>query len=466
REQDEMLRDLTRVLSGLPFSGPGGLRLEAARRRGDPAPLYHAFSFLRSELLGERGPSPVEVALQSVLRDPHVRWMATRRTVPLARLQHADHGTVSALLRANLVRVGDQSLAAGPATLAAKLGGHLPTDVVEPARSASVDLTENRFVLALLDQMLGIVRSIEDVVPHDTREAFQKRVLEECSRIRAILEPIRRHSMWREVGVLTRIPAESTVLQRRRGYKDLYRLYQRLRLVTSIPLDDEDARSLLEGKDIALLYELWCYFQMTELVSGLIGRPIRVRFRGKHPVEIKLPHDFRVEWKSGVTLTYNARFSRSRPRSRQSYSTPLRPDIVLEVPHADGTRLHVFDAKFRLQQLTSIGLGADDESEDIEAQERHGTFKRADLYKMHTYRDALPSVRSVWVLYPGSEMKFFDAPGATEPYSGVGAVPLRPGGRTEDMAGVLRALLWSSSRATPAIPTDASAIHPLQGGAA
>ena len=51
--------------------------------------------------------------------------------------------------------------------------------------------------------------------------------------------------------------------------------------------------------------------------------------------------------------------------------------------------------------------------------------------KMHTYRDALTEVRSVWVLYPGHQMKSFAADGPVGddtvlPIGGVGAVSLRP----------------------------------------
>jgi predicted component of viral defense system (DUF524 family) len=59
----------------------------------------------------------------------------------------------------------------------------------------------------------------------------------------------------------------------------------------------------------------------------------------------------------------------------------------------------------------------------------------ADLYKMHTYRDAISSARSVWIVYPGSDFCFFDeAHGRISeldqlvvPAEGVGAIPVLPG---------------------------------------
>jgi hypothetical protein len=59
--------------------------------------------------------------------------------------------------------------------------------------------------------------------------------------------------------------------------------------------------------------------------------------------------------------------------------------------------------------------------------------KREDLQKMHTYRDAIPSARSVWVLYPGagaSETFYPALAGAIR--DGVGAIPLLPGDEADN----------------------------------
>ena len=54
------------------------------------------------------------------------------------------------------------------------------------------------------------------------------------------------------------------------------------------------------------------------------------------------------------------------------------------------------------------------------------SWKKADLYKMHTYRDAIPQAHSVRILYPGTEERFFEL-SKDQPDHGVGAIPLVPG---------------------------------------
>ena len=157
-----------------------------------------------------------------------------------------------------------------------------------------------------------------------------------------------------------------------------------------------------------------------------------------------------------MRLVYNQRFSRSRTDNGYSYSVPLIPDIALRVPDGPNAGLHLFDAKFRVQALTDVGLAADDKDDDEKAAERAGSFKRADLYKMHAYRDAIPDARSVWILYPGGEFRFFGVPGGgglsgdrvvssaeglPEEFEGVGAIPVAPvvggeGGDVPAMASV------------------------------
>jgi predicted component of viral defense system (DUF524 family) len=100
----------------------------------------------------------------------------------------------------------------------------------------------------------------------------------------------------------------------------------------------------------------------------------------------------RLEWQASArfgevgTLVYN--------QYQLSYSVPLRPDFTWKLHGQAGV---VFDAKFRLERLNIAG--EDDDSPETIA-------KRADLYKMHTYRDAL-GARAAVAVYPGMESVFY-----------------------------------------------------------
>ncbi len=115
----------------------------------------------------------------------------------------------------------------------------------------------------------------------------------------------------------------------------------------------------------------------------------------------------------------------------------------------------MFDAKYRLDR-PPFAEGQD----DVDAEERETfSFKRGDLYKMHTYRDALRLVDSAWVVYPGHEFTFFGAehgrradPSAVGEFRGVGAVPLRPTAHTTHLGHLLARLLHVEAHRAVAVP--------------
>lgn len=455
REFERMLAELTEVATGLPFSARDAAAFPYDRSvaaREDV--LYHAFVYLR-RVLSPDAPREQQLvpALNVILREPHRVWRVDRHVVPIETLTRIDSLTLLDLVTRTGTAVHADTLSPSGAALASKLMGRLPEEVSERRIRSTFDNAENRFVKAFIGQAGAIIERTRSEVARSGKDAFRTKILHDCDRMERALRPITRASLWEEVGPLVHVPLSSTVLQRRRGYRDVFRHFSKMRLATRIPLDKRHVRDLLELKDIALLYELWTFFRLVAVLQDLVGPPARAGRPTVGALEVSVKRDLFVEWSSGLRVTYNPPFSRSRPRRRRSYSVPLRPDIALRIPDGPNAGLHLFDAKFRVQKLADVSFDAtEDESAEEEAEERRGTFKRGDVYKMHTYRDAIPEARSVWVLYPGSEFRFFDASGSRAIsqivnelpafLNGVGAIPVSP----ESEGTALRAILGGLSR--------------------
>jgi predicted component of viral defense system (DUF524 family) len=207
--------------------------------------------------------------------------------------------------------------------------------------------------------------------------------------------------LFDEVGELTRFPYASQVLLKRDGYRELlalWRLFQCARVPLFAPLAEAIA-----ARDVATLYEFWCFFALAERIGNLLE--VRPRW------ELTFSDELGMRWKSEVRfgpagwLVYNEDFGRPR-----SYSVSLRPDFAWHGPAG----LVVFDAKFRFDQKDVEelgGEGADDDWEQaVTAEDALRIAKRADLYKMHTYRDALKAQAAV-ALYPGDEDAFYRTDG-------------------------------------------------------
>ena len=483
---DAMLRELTEAATTLPFSAgePAAGRYSISTAPRDEV-LYHAFVYLRY-ILSDKAPDEVRLlpALETIVREPHRLWHSHRRDVRIEAMTRVDAHTPLDLVTRPATAVASSSLSPSGARLAARLGVRLPEVVSERRIRQTTDTPENRFVKAFIGQARAIIGRMRSAVGARRPNAFRRNVLRDCDRMEVLLTPIARHSMWEEVGRMVRIPFSSTVLQRRRGYRRVLRHFSRIRLAPTIPLDRDDMRDLLELKNVALLYELWTFYRLVREISAVLGNPPA---RSGRPVGDDFGTDFAAggtfEWDPGVRLIYNRRFSRSRRGQWHSCSVPLIPDIALQITNGPNAVLHLFDAKFRVRALSDVGLAAADQDADDKdaaedkAKERAGSFKRADIYKMHAYRDAIPDARSVWILYPGGEFRFFGVPGGDgrpvhrtvssaealpEGVEGVGAIPLAPvvggkagrgGGMAAASGSALRATLGRMLRGGAGMPT-------------
>ncbi|MEO8084940.1 MAG: DUF2357 domain-containing protein [Ardenticatenales bacterium] len=476
---EAMLADIVRTAATLPFAGArGGMLPFDHRHSGGAETLYQRFVYVRHIVLGHGPPATrLMPAIASIVADPHRQWCQSSRVVPPALARDVDIGALTAAISGqhgfDRGGRGDRS---ADLSIVRALRGHVPRAITEITRTPSVDTPENRFVKAFLIELdrisAEVVRRATDgsAAPDGRRNMWSARVEAEAREVRLVLGRALRHALWSDVGPLHHPPLGSTVLQRRRGYRDVFGHAARLRLTAHLPLDDAAAERLLEGKDIATLYELWCFFAVTDALRSCLGEPTEACGFKSDWRMLDVPHDGRVTWPGGVELLYNARFpGRDSGRSggdigaglavrRTSYSVGLRPDITLSVPAGPNAGLHLLDAKFRVNRESARWLTST-ELLDPDRETSAGTFKDDDLYKMHTYRDAIPAARSVWILYPGggTERRFFPAPtagarglvetGALEVLAspaieGVGAVPLLPSAGDERRPhGELRRLL-------------------------
>lgn len=451
-EFDDMLADLTQQLGALPFSAAQSAGIPHDRSLADrDEVLLHAFLYARHVLLAAKGQHSLVRALEAVVRDPHRRFSSDRATVSLAIAQRIDTRTLSRIAGgASLVRA-PASLAGGD--LARALGGFVPEFVDAPNVSHTYNTAENRFVLEFLKQLRAIIQRVEGLASWKTKHpGFWANTLADCAAMRRVLAPFERHDVWIGVHSMDHVPIGSTVLQRRRGYKEVLRHYLMMRAAARIPVDKETVEKQLLGvKDVATLYELWCYFAVVRAVGQVLQRaPDFVEEYEVTLDKVTPGRGFIVRWSRGPTVHYNPTFTFSEDPPWRSASLMLRPDIVIEIERAGQIELHVFDAKLKVDGVVSLdsesGAAEDEDEDDVDRLK----FKKEDIAKMHAYRDALPHVRSARVLYPGNVVREYPAlEGGARDTDVVGAIPLVPGKAAIELADVLERILREGANAMP-----------------
>lgn len=330
-----------------------------------------------------------------------------------------------------------------------------------------VDTPENRYVKDVLQHLLSISSRLNERL---TRSKKVKAATEAEGWVNQISDWLS-HDIWKDVRDTGEYPTNSQVLHRRKGYRDFLRLSTMLFASFDLPWSQD--QRLADGvyggiRPIYELYEYWCFFKIKQILDGLC-EPVNLSgsslvsdssqglgIRLKKGTITRVSYTYRATSEVKVHLFYNRQFRRKwwSQSGDGTYTVRLDPDIsiLIVVGGSNGRRKHWlhFDAKYRLDSSLSLQTESEDwddlfdsdMADDTDAEEMMATYNVADIYKMHTYRDAIIEARGSYVLYPGhgntSEMFIkhpkgrFDGDNPTVP--SVGAFPLNPNGGSSQMA--------------------------------
>lgn len=400
-----LLDDLVERSARLPFTfeADTGHAVEEAPQPPSPLFVYH---FLRQhhESLSE--------ALETILHDPHRLLYEEEAIVPLAQVNTVDFEVIDWILSHS-----QEWVRAPRVPVAQHLQGYAPMRVWQRRAEETFDTAPNRFVR-------HFVNGLAQWLTHAELVRFSDQLIP----ARGIVEKMQNAPLFDQVGEMRRFPTESQVLLKRDGYRELLQLWRLLQLARRPffgPLQEA-----IDSRDIATLYEFWCFFALAERLQAELGpATLELRVTDSHGLEYRATAHFgRSAWR----LIYNLGFGQRLDRTG-SYSVGLRPDYAL----VEGRKaVLVFDAKFRFDAKDLI-IPEDMYEDDVARGDSMRVIKRTDLYKMHTYRDAL-GARAAVALYPGDEAVFYDSDMhkrteisldellAPDGRNGVGALPFSP----------------------------------------
>jgi predicted component of viral defense system (DUF524 family) len=407
-----MLRDIAEGMTELVMD-----RFAASEARfapdetRDAVTLYERFAFLRSLLESEA----FQVALREVLRRPHTAWATESEWVRPGSGNRADSNLIRQLSRAGI----RSAWAGGPIP-------SVPAKLERRRTEATHDTAPNRFVKFALEHWCQVLGDIERGLAAGPSTPLAIRGQREVVAVILQLEDVLHHALFADLGTLTRFPADNQVLQKREGYRDVFRAYLEFELAARLSwrhnVDDYRAGN----RDVATLYEYWGFLQLAQVVAALVGQRfdlgplVETRDDGlnvvlQSGVETILRGEVeRIGRRMDVELCFNRTYGVGSGRL-SSWTQPMRPDYSLIISPAEGeiadfepVLIH-FDAKYRVAFLEELFGSGDPEENDtakgLEAPQpvRRSTALRSDLLKMHAYRDAIRRSAGAYVLYPGTD---------------------------------------------------------------
>lgn len=300
------------------------------------------------------------------------------------------------------------------------------------------DTQENRFLKFTLGQITSkydtLKRRVEGInTVSDIKKA-------EMSKTLSSLQHLVRNPFFRTVGRYKGMNQESMVLQKASGYSQVYRTWNLLRRGYSL----YDGLYRLQTKDIATLYEIWCFIEVSHIVKEQlhlsdedVDHRNRMEMNGVFTWELGKGEHSRILFKKDnvelAELVYNPK-STERENSSVGMkdlvvpTVPQKPDIVLQLTKNDlqqGMKMtYLFDAKYRIaDKIDGVDTPPDDAINQMHR------YRDAIYYKDYNAKALKKEVIGGYILFPGdgeptdvAMSKFYK----TIKEVNIGAFPLRP----------------------------------------
>ena len=379
----------------------------------------------------KNGETP-EIVWWSIFAEEQQKFIKACKNI-IERPRHRLHGHQTYLRADKLKHI--------PASIENELAEHRQ----EPAHLYRVEeqvqtnnTSENRFLKFALAQITDKYEALKKQI--ESVKSASEAMKSEMQAVSTTLKRLQSNPFFRTIGRFKGLNQESLVLQKASGYSQVYRTWNLLRRAYSL----NDGIYKLQTKDIATLYEIWCFIEVSHIVKEQlhlndedIDHRNRMEMNGLFTWELGKGEHSRILFKKDnvelAELVYNPKSTENDNGSTGikelvTKTVPQKPDIVLRLTKDDlqeGMKLtYLFDAKYRIGgKVKGVDVPPDDA-----------------INQMHRYRDAIyykdyssdalkKEVIGGYILFPGdgepTEVEVSNFYKSIAEVN-IGAFPLRP----------------------------------------
>lgn len=412
--------------------------------------LYQKFAFIKSVI----GTDEFAEAVHRVVTAPVTKWTEKTEEKDIRNARRFSNANIKEILKGGKRTQLPESHYLrnyGIVTLLERITTIRKTD--------SVDTPENRFIKHALENFLKFCTDINS----KAKEFGHKKMENESEILIRELASQLHHTLFKDISRPTTLKLNSTVLQRKEGYREVLRVWLMFDLAAKLIWKGGDDIYSGGKKDIATLYEYWLFFKLLGLFQSIFD----IEPKDISDLIKETPDGLNLQIKQGkftalrgvynsgnrklnIRFNYNRSFNgkKNYPDSG-SWTTTLRPDYTLSFwPFGIAEQevekqeliVHVhFDAKYKIANLTDfLEQNTENDLDEEKTENRKGIYKNADLLKMHAYKDAIRRTGGAYVLYPGD--KSINQKGFHEIIPGLGAFPVKPS-KTDSGIGELKAFI-------------------------
>lgn len=400
-EYPAMIGDLSKHLSSLIFDSRSPLFQSFELIDSNRTSFYENFMYLEYLFRDENLPYVFEY----LSRNLYSQLEEYRESTPTSLVSYLGPNEMTDIFSnpENLYKThNDESF------LSKKMEGYVPVNVNEIKFKDNIDVPENRFYKNFLLTVDYLIEKLLDMAD----EGYVKdKLLGFSEEINYYLS----ENYFRDISPMDYEPLNSQVLQKREGYREILYYFLMLEFSYRMKYEWDDMKDTFRGyeKKLSELYEIWVYFELLSVLEELTNHDL-------HADDLFYVDNFEIKLKKGMNSTIKSAlniddivipielmYNRTFKGGNGSYSVNLKPDYTFKFKTDNKWFLLHFDAKYKFN-INNLG---------------QESYNDIDIYKMHTYKDAIKNTLGSYVLYPGEVKKLFP-----DNENGlVGAFPLNPG---------------------------------------
>lgn len=412
--------------------------------------LYQRYAFVRSIV-----ESPAfQEAINKIVASPVRKWEETiveRSVSNVKRLSRRNmHQIASSCDRIPVYNGDEMGLPHGL--------NSVPRTLTVAYKRDTLDNQENQFVKFVLRSFSSFCSELRG------KKNANDRLKAEIDKTMDVLNGHLSTLFFKQVSMPSQLNLNSPVLQRKEGYREILQAWLMFDLAAKLSWKGGDNVYEAGKRNVAVLYEYWVFFKLLEVISRVFEiDPVSINKLVKTDadrinLEIQQGKMTMIEGlydagsrKFNVRFYYNRTFAHTREDEdldkSGSWTMNMRPDYTLSIwpgeinmeqAEREDLIVHIhFDAKYRVNK---IDLGVDESLNEEQISEAllnekkeqdEGIYKRADLLKMHAYKDAIRRTSGAYILYPGSVQRRLK--GFHEIIPGLGAFCLTPSNYDEEL---------------------------------
>lgn len=400
---------LNEKIINLSFSLTSSTKLNAHRSFNLPSDLnYQSFLYLLN-IFDENNKTNVFKFLNIILNSPHKNMIKKLTKINSLFIDDFDSDIIEEIAAntTNLITVTNSNIVSN--ALSMSHNNYFPEEINVKKTFDTMNTTENIFIKYFLMHCKFILLTFNNKLKSHKDNIYIKSLIVKSTYIIKKIDYILSTTFLKDVDNLKNLLFNSSVLQRKYGYKQIFNYYLKIKNAPKPLIDNNLMEEFMNGKLLSTLYEYFCYFKIIDIISEIYETPPIINNN------ITTSMFSKILSKTGtncvfssidntlptIVVNYNKTY-----KQPESYSKEYDPDISIELfKNNNVTDILIFDAKFKL---------------------KHNDFKAEDLDKMHTYKDAIKKCVGAFVLFPGDNKNtVFNIKKDTLTCYGVGAYSLQ-----------------------------------------